>query len=132
MCPISYSDVLEELKSLAYLESSSSAINVFRSTLETLAERIDHRAAEDLANYLPEELRHHLLDTIRPPETFSLQTFFNRISLREDGSLLSAVFHARCALNVLAALVPEENLSHVRRLLPSELQALFEPNAVWI
>ena len=123
-------DFLTQVKLRAHLSDAAAASRCVIATLETLAEHLSREYAARVALHLPAELRTYFLRADDRPTDFSIKRFFLRVSVRENGTYLSAVFHARCVLEVLAESIPASDLSDIQNLLPKEFGVLFRRDSV--
>lgn len=122
-----YNEFVGQVQHRARLGSTGDAVRAIRVTLETLAERLTNGETKDLASQLPREIAHYLeeVPTVGG-ERFSLDEFFQRVSIRESVGLPEAVFHARVVVEVLQEAVSKGEINDVRAQLPPEFAALFE------
>jgi uncharacterized protein (DUF2267 family) len=113
----------------ARLASRGDAEVATRATLETLAERLAGGEAEDLASQLPRGIAGYLRTELAGTgQHFSIEEFFELVSLREDVDLPRAIYHARAVIAVLAEAVTPGEMADVRAQLPAEYSWLFEPD----
>lgn len=116
-----------EVQHRARLSSRGEAERATRATLETLAERLAGGEANDLASQLPPEIGKHLQGmNAGDGERFSLDTFFQRVSRRENVDLPKAVFHARAVMEVVREAVSPGEINDVCAQLPADFAPLFE------
>ena len=101
------------------------AARAARATLKTLAQRITHGEAEDIAAELPEELRLSLRDGERP-ETFDRQEFLRRVVAREGGLIdaPTAERHVRAVFAALRQAVDAKEIHDAVSQLPKDIQQL--------
>jgi len=86
------------------LASHGEAIAAICATLETLGERLAGGAADKLAAELPQEIGEYLRNATPVDvygDSFGLDDFFQRRSLREGKDLPLATYHARVVIEVL-------------------------------
>lgn len=122
-----HDEFIGQVQHRARLNSRGAAEHATRATLETLAERLAGGEADDLAAQLPPELGEYLRgEGAALGERFSLDEFFQRVSLRERVDLPDAVFHARAVIEVLSLAVSKGEMDDVRAQLPAEFARLFE------
>lgn len=119
-----------ETQNRAQLDEREEALKATRITLETLSERIDPNAAENLAAQLPEEIGRHLskIDTV---EQFGWDEFADRIvekgDYTEPDQRGQAIHHARAVIDVVDDAVQGSSLADIRDQLPGdEFEDLFE------
>lgn len=98
-----YDTFIGEVQNRGQLSSREDAVRVTRITFETLSQRIEPGAAENLGAQLPEEIGRDLakVDTV---ETFEWNEFIDRIV--EEGNYTEdergdAVHHARVVMDVV-------------------------------
>jgi len=122
-----YDELVGQVQNRARLSSTGDAVRAIRVTLETLAERLTREETKDLAAQLPQEIGRYLQESFAAEgERFSLDDFFQRLSIREGVDVPEAVFHARVVLEVLQEAVSKGEIDHVRAQLPPEFAPLFE------
>src|SRR5579859_1636215 len=98
-----YDEFIAKVRKRARLTSNEEAERATRATLQTIAERIGHAEANDLAAQLPDELAMYLRPLYADgEERFSLSEFFRRVGEREQVSPMEADYHARIVLALLA------------------------------
>jgi uncharacterized protein (DUF2267 family) len=95
-----------------------------RAVLETLAERISAGEADDIAAFLPEELRPYLTWTNSLAEQFGLDEFIRRVAEREGVDEATAAEHARAVFAALGEAVPPGELRDMLAQLPKEFDRL--------
>jgi uncharacterized protein (DUF2267 family) len=110
------------------LPSRGSAERAIRSTLETLAERLEMSAADHLAAQLPPEIGLHLRRATLY-DKLSIEEFFDRVARREDVQPFDSERHARVVLGVVAEAVSQGALRKVLNELPPEYRQLFDRTA---
>jgi uncharacterized protein (DUF2267 family) len=93
------------------------------ATLETLGERLDARAARDLADKLPPELG-ALLVTVSDHVEFDLDEFLRRIADREDVDDATARRDAQALFQALADTIGLDELAELVALLSPDYEAL--------
>jgi uncharacterized protein (DUF2267 family) len=109
----------------AKLSGSDEALNAIQATLETLAVRTTGEEATNLAAQLPEEIGKFLKAGGRA-ESFSIDEFFNRVSIKEDVDKPVSVYHVRAVMSVLKEAVSAGEMEDLRAQLPDEYAPLFE------
>jgi uncharacterized protein (DUF2267 family) len=97
-----------------------------RATLATLTERITRGEADDIAAFLPKELRSLLTDTPEPAEAFDRDEFIRRIAEREGVSFAAAQEHARAVFTALGVAVAPGELRDMAAQLPRDFEDLLE------
>jgi uncharacterized protein (DUF2267 family) len=95
------------------------------ATLRTLGERITRGEAEDIALFLPRELRPALTSSPEPAEAFDREEFVRRVAAREDVDEGSAEAHARAAFTALGVAVAPGELRDMVAQLSSDYEPLF-------
>lgn len=123
---MTHDEFVGQVQARARLASSSEAERAIRATLETLAERLEHGIANNLAAQLPEEIAPHLR-TDAGFERLTLDDFFRRVQSREGGSvdLPAATFHARAVIEVLQMALTQGAVEKLRTQFPAEFEPLF-------
>src|SRR3954468_14940700 len=81
------------------------AERAIEATLRTLAERITGGEAEDVARFLPEELRPFLFPTREEAERFGLAEFYRRVADRAGVDRRTAAGYARAVFVALGLAV---------------------------
>lgn len=123
-----YDTFVGEVQNRAQLPSREDGVKVTRITLETLSERLDPGAAENLAAQLPEELGRHLAK-VDEVEQFSWNEFADRIVEKGDytpeDERGQAVHHVRTVVSVIDEAVTGDGLADIRAQLPDEYEELF-------
>ena len=123
---MTYDEFVGQVQHHARLASEGESIRIIRSTLETLGERLFGGASGNLASQLPQEIGVFLTEPI-PSEAYGVNEFIQRVSAREGGTDIPAVwFHVRAVFSVIRDAVSPGTLRHVRDQLPSEYNQLFE------
>ena len=121
-----YDEFIAQVQRRADLPSREQAERATQAMLETLAERLEGGAPKDLAAQLPPELATCLKQPFAGTgEDFTLDEFFQIVSLREGAPLADATFHARIVSGLLAEVVTIGEIENVRAQLPSGLSQLF-------
>jgi uncharacterized protein (DUF2267 family) len=112
----------------AKLGTEGETVRAIEATLTTLGERLAGGEAANLAAQLPEELGAYLRGAPEG-ESFDLDEFFNRVTIREGVDEPGAVYHARAVLSVLKEAVTPGEWADMRAQLPDEYEALLEAGA---
>jgi uncharacterized protein (DUF2267 family) len=114
-----YHQFMGQVQHRARLATFEQAVKATRATLETLRERLYGGEAANLASQLPEEIGLYLLggDTT---ESFDLDEFFSRVSIREGVDVPEAVFHSRVVFQVMTEAVSPTLIKKVLAQLPEE------------
>ena len=124
-----YEEFIEQVQKRAHLASKSDAERATRAALETLAECISKEERYDAASQLPRGLALYLeqpfLGTWNQPapsskRNFSLDEFFQRMSIREDVPPATAREHAHAVVSVLLEALSRGEFEDIRRQLPIE------------
>jgi uncharacterized protein (DUF2267 family) len=124
-----YDEFIEQVQKRAHLTSKSEAERATRSALETLAECISKEERYDAASQLPKGLALYLKQPFlgpgkqpapSPKRNFSLDEFFQRVSIREDVPLATAREHAHVVLSVLSDALSKGELKEIHTQLPIE------------
>jgi uncharacterized protein (DUF2267 family) len=130
-----YNEFITRVQHRAKLDSLTEAERATQATLETLGEHISGGERRDLASELPPRLASFLqlpdIESGQLPfesaaRAFSLQDFFQRISVREGVPLLTAIEHARAVMSVLREALSGKELTDMLAQLPKEFRPLFE------
>lgn len=119
-----YHEFLGQVQHRARLGSFEEATRATRATLETLGERLFGGEAGNLASQLPLEIGRFLLEPTKK-ESFDVDEFFQRVSIREGADLPEAIFHARMVIDVLTEAVSPGLMAKVKAQLPSDYNKLF-------
>lgn len=119
-----YHEFLGQVQHRARLSSFEEATQAIRATLETLGERLFGGEAGNLAAQLPPELGRYLEERVLN-ESFGVDEFFQRVSIREGADLPVSIFHARMVIDVLTEAVSPGLMAKVKAQLPGEYNRLF-------
>lgn len=119
-----YDQIVGQVQNKARLASEGEAVRAIQATLETLGERLHGGEAHNLASQLPRELG-QFLEEPAINESFDLDEFFRRVSLREGVDLPQSIYHARAVIEVLLAAVSPGTIDKVLDQLPEEYDRLF-------
>jgi uncharacterized protein (DUF2267 family) len=95
-----------------------------QATLRTLGERITRGEADDLAAFLPRELRGVLASGPEPAEAFGLDEFLRRIAEREGVDAATARRDAEAVFEALGQTVAPKELRDLVAQLPHDFQPL--------
>jgi uncharacterized protein (DUF2267 family) len=95
-----------------------------RATLETLGERITGGEAEDIARFLPRELRPILESASALAEPFDMEEFVRRVARREGVDGATARLHARAVFVALGRAVAPGELRDMAAQLPKDFDEL--------
>jgi uncharacterized protein (DUF2267 family) len=95
-----------------------------RATLETLGERITGGEAEDIARFLPRELRPILESASALAEPFDMEEFVRRVARREGVDEATARRHARAVFVALGRAVAPGELRDMAAQLPKDFDEL--------
>ncbi len=120
-----YDEFVGQVQSRARLGTEGEAVRAIHATLETLGERLYGGEAHNLASQLPQEIGSYLEQPVIN-ESFSLDEFFDRVSMREGVDLPVAVYHARVVVEVLMEAVSPGVLIKLLDQLPDEYNKLFQ------
>jgi uncharacterized protein (DUF2267 family) len=110
--------------------SRPEAERAVRATLETLAERITRGEAEDVAVFLPSELRPLLTAKPEPAEAVSAGEFVRRVAEREGVDKSVARDHVRAIFVALGAAVAPGELRDMAAQLPKDFEPFLEAAGV--
>jgi uncharacterized protein (DUF2267 family) len=121
-----FHEFIGQVQSKARLPSQADAIAATRATLETLGERVLAGQAESLAAQLPEEIGIYLVHQADVQNSFDIDTFWQKVSQREDEDLPEAVYHSRAVVAVLQEAVSAGEIENLREALPDNFDPLFE------
>jgi uncharacterized protein (DUF2267 family) len=97
-----------------------------RATLQTLGERITRGEADDIAAFLPGELRGLLTSRPERAEGFGLDEFIRRVADREGVDLETAYRHAQAVFVALAQAVAPGELKDMAAQLSKDFDPLLE------
>jgi uncharacterized protein (DUF2267 family) len=122
-----YEEFIEQVQKRARLASKTEAARATRAALETLAECISKEERYDAASQLPRGLAMYLKQPFlgpgkqpSPKRNFSLEEFFQRMSIREDVPPATAREHAHAVMSVVVDAVSKGELEDIRAQLPIE------------
>ncbi len=122
-----YEEFISQVRHRARLASSDEAEKATKSTLETLAGRLQGNEAEQLSAQLPQEIALYLQPGYAGiGDSYGLDEFFRRISEREGVELADATFHARVVCGLLSEAVSIGEVDDVRSQLPPDFAKLFD------
>ena len=97
-----------------------------RATLQTLAERITLGEAEDIAAFLPKELRGVMTSVPEPAESFGLDEFVGRVAEREHVDRDTAYARVRAVFEALAQAVAPGELGDMAAQLSKDYNPLLQ------
>jgi uncharacterized protein (DUF2267 family) len=124
---LKYDEFIAQVQRRLDLDSRDEAGLATRATLETLGERLAGGEPKDLASQLPPEIGVYLLQPLAGTgQDFSLDEFFQRVSVREGLPLLEATYHARVIIALLSEVVTIGEIDNVKSQLPADFRELFE------
>jgi uncharacterized protein (DUF2267 family) len=106
--------------------SREHAEHATRATLQTLGERITRGEAEDIAAFLPRELRDDLTSVPEPAEGFSLDEFVRRVADREDVDEATARRDVQAVFAALAIAVTPGELRDLTAQLSRDFDSLLD------
>lgn len=117
-------DFVKRVRDKAKLSSDEEAVAAVRATLSVLAERITGGQAQDLAVYLPNEIRKYLAGAPREAKALDKEEFLDRIARIEQTDRDTAMKHAAAVLTTLTDTVPREEIQDTLDQLPSGVRHL--------
>ena len=121
-----YQTFLGQVQHRAQLATLEDAVTASRATLETLSERLDGGAPDNLAAQLPREIGRFLLgDLAGCGRAMSLSEFYDEVSLREGANIPTAKFHAKAVMSVVCDAVSPGEITKIRAQLPPDYADLF-------
>lgn len=97
-----------------------------QATLRTLGERITRGEADDVAAFLPRELRKVLVSVPEPAEAFGLGEFLRRVAEREGVDRQTAQRHAEAVFVALGHAVAPGELRDMVAQLPKDFEPLLK------
>jgi uncharacterized protein (DUF2267 family) len=115
-------EIIEQASGISREEAERAA----RATLHTLAERITRGEAEDLAAFLPKELRGVMTSVPEPAESFGLEEFVRRVAEREHVDRDTAEGHVRAVFAALAQAVAPGELGDMAAQLSRDYDPVLE------
>jgi uncharacterized protein (DUF2267 family) len=120
-----HDEFVGQVQHRARLASRGDAEGAIRATLETLADRLQPRAAAHLAAQLPPEIALHLRG-VSHPQHLDLHQFYSRVASREDAPIdvAKAAFHARAVMETVGEAVSSGALRKLVRQMPEEFRDL--------
>ena len=122
-----YDEFMVQVERRTGVDSREAAIRATTATLETLAERLAGGEAKDLASQLPPEIGAYLQQPFAGAgESFSLDEFFQRVSIREGVPVQDAAYHARIIIALISEVVSMGEIENVRSQLPADFRQLFD------
>ncbi len=114
-----YDQFIQEVQTRAKLDNEAQSLKAVEATLNTLAERILKTEADDLAAQLPQRIGVYLVAG-QYAQSFDLEQFYYKISLRESLGQPLAKMHARAVLSVVEQAVSPGELRDMLAELPQE------------
>lgn len=120
-----YDEFVGQVQHRARLGTEGEAVRAVHATLETLGERLYGGEAHNIAAQLPQEIGYYLERPVSG-DSFSLDEFFLRVSMREGVDLPDAVYHARVVIEVLKEAVSAGVIDKAMDQLPEEFDKLFK------
>jgi uncharacterized protein (DUF2267 family) len=122
---MTHAEIIERICKGAELPTRRSGELAARAVLETLAERVDAAAAEQVAKELPIETGVYLQD-VPTQRTFDLDAFYDRIAGRLAVMRPDAVRISQTVVSTISQAVGEETIHALRAQLPAAWGTLFE------
>lgn len=120
-----YHEFVGQVQHRARLGTEGEAVRAIHATLESLGERLFGGEAHNLAAQLPQEIGDYLERPIES-ESFDLDEFYDRVSVREGVDLPDAVYHARVVIEVLREAVTPALMDKIMAQFPEEYNQLFD------
>ncbi len=114
-----YDEFIKEVQTRAHLDNEDQALKAAESTLNTLAERILKSEAEELAAQLPQQIGLYLVAG-EYAQSFDMEQFYYKVSLRESLGQPLAMMHARAVMSVVEQAVSPGELRDMLAELPTE------------
>ncbi len=121
-----YEEFVEKVQDRISPARPDEAERAVAATLDTLADRLSHGEARDLAAQLPEELKGVFQKAAGGAEGFSLEEFYRRVAKKEGVSIDTATGQASAVMAVLGEAISDDELEDIRSQLPQEFYHLFE------
>ena len=122
-----YHEFINRVQKLANFRTEGEAMSIVSATAKTLSERLPRDQVQAIAENLPSEVRHMFsMRGAPPPEEFSVDEFFRRVSERAHEQVKDTVREVRAVAEVIQEAVPAEVMNRVYDTLPYELRQLFE------
>jgi uncharacterized protein (DUF2267 family) len=122
----SFLDIVEQAAGM----SRDEAERAVRATLITLAERITRGEADDIADFLPRELRGLLVSVPEPAESFGRDEFVRRVAEREGVDPQTAERHVEAVFVALGQAVAPGELRDMAAQLSRDFDPLLESAGV--
>jgi len=124
---LKYDEFITQVQRGLDFSSRDEAELATRATLETLGERLAGGEPKDLASQLPPEIGVYLLQPLAGTgQDFSLDEFFQRVSVQEGMPLTEGTYHARVIIALLSEIVTMGEIDNVKAQLPTDFRQLFE------
>ena len=120
-----YSDIIQNVKSAANIDSDETAQKAIEATFRTLKERIIGDEASNLAAQLPEEVAQHLRGREgKNGDHFPIEEFYERVAKLENTDPSTAAMHVRGVFTVLNSAVSAGEMNNIRNDLSDDYQEL--------
>ena len=123
-----YHEFVGQVQHRARLGTEGEAVRAVHATLETLGERLFGGEAHNLAAQLPQEIGDYL-ERPMDSESFDLDTFYDRVAMREGIDLPDAIYHSRIVIEVMREAVTPAIIDKVMDQLPEEYNQLFQASS---
>ncbi len=121
-----YNEFITHVQSLAQSNDREEAERATRATLETLKERVPGDEAQEIAAELPQELGQSLQGREgQSSESFNLQEFITRVSLRENIEPTTTAIHVRAVFAVLQNAINPEKFAKFHHHFSHDYEELF-------
>jgi uncharacterized protein (DUF2267 family) len=117
-------EFIRRVRNKANLSSDEEAMEAVRATLSVLSQRITGGQAQDLATFLPEEIRKYLAGAEPEAKALDKNEFFDRIAGIEHTDHDTAVKHAAAVLTALSDTVPRKEIQDTLDQLPPGVKHL--------
>jgi uncharacterized protein (DUF2267 family) len=117
-------EFLGQVRQAGGLDSMDEAERAAQATLSVLADRITAGQAQDIALYLPAEVRTHLAGAPERAVSFDREAFVDRIASTEQTDQATAERHARAVLTAVRETVPHKEFADTLTQLPSDIGRL--------
>ena len=125
MPTMEYDLFIQQVRTRARVRSTPAAVAATRATLTTLAERVGATQMEPLHLAFPAVFQQVLTEaTQTEPKPFTFDSFCQRLADREQTDVPAAVFHARCVIDTLRVIAPQE-VEVLAQSLPRDFAPLF-------
>lgn len=117
-------EFVTQVQEIGAIDSRDQAELAIHATLQALADRITAGQAQDLALYLPAEVRADLTGVAEPAQRFNRDEFLERIAAIESTDHATAEQHAHAVLTALRVNIPEYEFADTLDQLPSDIGRL--------